>query len=186
MEKDRPTSDILILEPFPKEDESQDGELEERFEAIQRLVTRVRNIRANARLAENVKLKVLVKTLDAPFGRLLEATTPVLSRLANLESIDIVTDRPSGVVTSVDPSFELYVDLGQHVDLEAEVSRIDKEIAAINKNLERITKKLMNPEFIKNAPEEVVEKEKGKDKELKEMLGKLETLRKEYASGTQG
>ena len=89
-------------------------------------------------------------------------------------------------MTSVDPSFELLVDLGQHVDLEAEVKRIDKEIATINKNLERITKKLMNPEFVKNAPEEVVQKEKYKDQELKDMLGKLETLREEYASGTDG
>jgi valyl-tRNA synthetase len=183
-QNDRPSSDLLILEPFPKLDVAQDADLEDRFEAIQRLVTRVRNIRANIRLPEKVALRVMVKPLDPEFGRLLEGTTPVLSRLANLETLDIVTEKPSGVVTSVDPSFELFVDLGQHVDLEAEVSRIDKEIATINKNLERITKKLMNPEFLKNAPEEVVQKEKGKDEELKEMLGKLETLRSEYASGT--
>jgi valyl-tRNA synthetase len=87
------------------------------------------------------------------------------------------------VVTSVDPSFELYVDLGRHVDLKAEVFRIDKEMAAINRKLERSSKKLINSEFLNNAPPEVVKREKSKDRELRDMLEKLDGLRKEYASG---
>jgi valyl-tRNA synthetase len=178
---DRPESELLILEAFPKPDDKRDAELEERFEAVQRLVTRVRNIRANARLTESVRLKVLVKPLDEEFAQSLKATAPVLCRLANLESIDHVDERPEGVVTSVDPSFELYVDLGQHVDLAAEVTRIDKEMASINKKLERLSKKLQNTEFLANAPKEVVQKERSKDRELNDMLDKLNSLRKEYA-----
>jgi valyl-tRNA synthetase len=181
--EDRPESELLIMEAFPKPDEKRDAKLEERFEAVQRLVTRVRNIRANARLTESVRLKVLVKPLEEGFARLLSATTPVLCRLANLESIDHVDDRPDGVVTSVDPAFELYVDLGQHVDLAAEVTRIDKEMASLNKKLERLSKKLQNSEFLTNAPEEVVKKERAKDRELNDMLDKLNDLRKEYAAG---
>ena len=182
---DRPKSELLIMEAFPKPDENRDADLEERFEAVQRLVTRVRHIRANARLTESARLKVLVKPLDEEFARLLSATTPVLCRLANLESIEHVDERPEGMVTSVDPSFELYVDLGQHVDLAAEVTRIDKEMAAINKKLERLSKKLQNTEFLKNAPEEVVKKERAKDRELNDMLDKLHALRKEYAAGSE-
>jgi valyl-tRNA synthetase len=130
-----------------------------------------------------VRLKVTVKPLDDELGRLVGATSSALGRLANLESIEFANERPDGVVTSVDPSFELYVDLGQHVDLEAEVARIDKEMETVNKKLERISKKLMNTEFLSNAPAAVVEKEKAKDRELQEMLKKLETLREEYASG---
>jgi valyl-tRNA synthetase len=180
---DRPTSDLLILEPFPKLDDAENTALEERFESLQRLVTRVRNVRANARLADSVKLRVSVKSLDTDLSGLLEATSAAVCRLANLESIELVEERPGGVVTSVDPSFELYVDLGSHVDLDAERARIDKEMAAVNKKLERISKKLMNTEFLHNAPPAVVEKERAKDQELNEMLYKLEALRKEYASG---
>jgi valyl-tRNA synthetase len=181
---DRPESELLIMEAFPKPDDKRDAELEQRFESVQRLVTRVRNIRANARMTESVKLKVLVKPLNEEFARLLRATTPVLCRLANLESIEDVTERPEGVVTSVDPSFELYVDLGKHVDLAVEVTRIDKEMVSINKKLERLSKKLQNSEFLKNAPEEVVAKERAKDRELNDMLDKLNTLRSEYSSGS--
>jgi valyl-tRNA synthetase len=180
----RPTSDLLILEPFPKTDDTVDTALEERFESLQRLVSRVRYIRANARLTDNVKLNVATKTLEDGLSDLLGATSSVLCRMANLEAISLTQKRPEGFVTAVDSSFELYVDLGSHVDLGAEVSRIEKEMAALNKKLERITKKLMNPEFLKNAPPEVVEKERAKDDEMNEMLKKLDTLRNEYASGT--
>jgi valyl-tRNA synthetase len=183
---DRPESELLIMETFPKPDKNRDAKLEERFEAVQRLVTRVRNIRANARLTESVRLKVLVKPLDEELSRLLSATAPVLCRLANLDSIDHVGQRPEGVVTSVDPAFELYVDLGKHVDLAAEITRIDKEMASINKKLERLSKKLQNTEFLANAPEEVVKKERAKDRELNDMLDKLHGLRKEYAAGSEG
>jgi valyl-tRNA synthetase len=182
----RPASELLILEPFPKGDDSPNEALEERFESLQRLVTRVRNIRANARLTESVRLRVQLKALDDDFRQLVKATSAVVCRLANLEAIEPVNQRPEGVVTSVDPCFELYVDLGKHVDLEAEVSRIDKEMTAVTKKLDRITRKLINPEFLGNAPAEVVEREKAKDRELKQMLQKLEALRKEYASGAPG
>jgi valyl-tRNA synthetase len=181
---DRPSSDLLILEPFPKADESPDPALEERFESLQLLVNRVRSIRANVRLTESVRLKVLLKPLDDAFQRLVAATSRVVCRLANLEAIELVTERPQGVVTSVDPAFELYIDLGRHVDLKAEVARIDKEMAALNKKLERASKKLVSKEFLANAPAEVVEKERAKDRELRDLLKKLEALRKDYASGT--
>jgi valyl-tRNA synthetase len=179
----RPSSDLLILEPFPKENRSADAALEERFASLQRLVNRVRNIRANAHLTESVRLKVMLKPLDSEFHNLVEATSAVVCRLANLEAVELVGERPEGVVTSVDPSFELYVDLGRHVDLKAEVFRIDKEMAAINRKLERSSKKLINSEFLNNAPPEVVKREKSKDRELRDMLEKLDGLRKEYASG---
>ena len=183
---DRPTSELLILESFPKADEPANPRLEARFETLQRLVTRVRNVRANARLAESTRLKVFVKPLETDLDHLLSATESVLCRVAHLDAIDIVTDKPTGVVTSVDPSFELFVDLGSHVDLDAEVARIDKETTGVSKKLESVMKKLMNTEFLNNAPDAVVQKEKAKAAELKEMLDKLEALRSEYDSGTAG
>ena len=182
--EDRPSSDLIIHERYPQFEKGMaDEALEDRFGSLQRLVNRVRNIRTNARLTESVRLKVLVKPLEPEFRRSLAATSAVLCRLAHLEAIEVVTERPRGVVTGVDPSFELFVDLGRHVDLSAEIARIDKESAALRKKLDRISNKLTNTEFVSNAPADVVEKEKAKNRELKEMLEKLEGLRDEYASG---
>jgi valyl-tRNA synthetase len=179
---ERPTSDLLIHEAFPKADAEPDQALEDQFESLQRLVNRVRNVRANARLGESIRLAIEVKPLNDDFRHIVNGTSAAVSRLANLESIELVDQRPAGAVTSVDPAFEMYIDLGRHVDLKAEVARIDKEMAGVKKKLDQVSRKLKNPKFLAGAPSSVVEGEKAKDQELKEMLAKLESLREEYAS----
>ncbi len=179
---ERPTSELLIHEPFPKGDASPEADLEERFETLQRLVTRVRNVRANARLGDSVRLAIQVKPLREDFRRVVEATSGAVTRLASLESLELVEDRPPGAVTNVDPAFEMYVDLGKHVDVTKELARIDKEMATVQKKLEQVSRKLQNSKFLDGAPSNVVEGEKTKAQELKDMLVKLEKLRDEYGS----
>ena len=81
----RPESDLLILERAPKGEREPDIVLEDTFESLQRLVSRVRTSRSNARIPDNVRLNVAVKPLDDAVASLLEKTRPVLSSLANLE-----------------------------------------------------------------------------------------------------
>ncbi len=52
------------------------------------------------------------------------------------------------------------------IDIEGEIARMQKEIQKIDKDLLVIEKKLNNKNFTERAPEEIVEKEKGKFKEL--------------------
>ena len=177
----RPDSDLLILEKAPKGEREPDTALEDTFESLQRLVSRVRTSRASSAIADNVRLKVAVKPLDDAVGSLLEKTRPVLSSLANLESLEITDSKPDGAVTVVDPAFELYVDLGSHVDIDAELKRIEKESTDLEKKLVQVTKKLENPKFLKGAKPDVVEAQRAKDKELREMLWKLEALKRDLA-----
>ena len=177
---ERPTSELLIHEPFPKGDASPEADLEERFETLQRLVTRARNVRANGRLGDSVRLAIQVKPLREDFRRVVEATSGAVTRLASLESLELVEERPPGAVTNVDPAFEMYVDLGKHVDVTKELARIDKEMATVQKKLEQVSRKLQNSKFLDGAPSNVVEGEKTKAQELKDMLVKLEKLRDEY------
>ncbi|HSF15071.1 MAG TPA: valine--tRNA ligase [Vicinamibacteria bacterium] len=177
----RPESELLMLERAPQADRVPDRELETEFEALQRVVNRVRTSRANARLAHGVKLNVSVKTLNGSLSGHLAETKPVLIALASLAALDVVRERPAGTVAFVDPAFELYIDLGAHVDLEAERKRIDKEIAEARKKLEQVEKKLQNPKFLAGARQEVVEAQRQKDLELREIIGKLENLKQELS-----
>ena len=76
----------------------------------------------------------------------------------------------------------MYVDLGKHVDVTKEVARINKEMATVQRKLDQVSRKLQNPKFLSGAPATVVEAEKAKDQELREMLEKLESLKQEYAN----
>ena len=66
---------------------------------------------------------------------------------------------------------------------DVELSRLDKEIAEICKELERVNKKLSNKDFLNKAPSEIVEKEKNKKNEMEEkkkvLEGRLNLLRGE-------
>ena len=178
----RPASKLLILEPAPKGEREPDPELEERFETLQRVVGGVRTSRANARVADNVKLNASVEMRDPSMAELLTQTAPVLSSLANLASIAVSDEKPEGSVSIVDPAFELHIDLGKHVDLDQELKRIDKELADAQKKLAQVTKKLENPKFLSGAKPDVVEAQREKDKELRDVIEGLESLKNDLGA----
>jgi valyl-tRNA synthetase len=91
-----------------------------------------------------------------------------------------VDARPEGMVAFVDPAFELYLDLGKHVDVGAERKRIDKEIADTRAKLEQVTRKLENPKFLSGAKPDVVEEQRARDAEYRDILRKLEEMKREY------
>ena len=60
------------------------------------------------------------------------------------------------------------------LDIDAEISRLGKEIEKIDKSVFSLSRKLMNEDFLKRAPSDVVTKEKQKYEELVKMQEKLE------------
>jgi valyl-tRNA synthetase len=179
----RPGSDLLVLERTAVPESEPDPEIENRFEALQRLVGRIRTSRANARLAENVRLSASVRPLQPGLRSVLDETASVVSGLANLASLSFVDAKPQGTIAFVDSAFELYLDLGKHVDVDAERKRIDKEIAETRAKLEQVAKKLENPKFLAGAKPEVVEEQRARDAEYRDILRKLEEMKREYGEG---
>jgi valyl-tRNA synthetase len=178
----RPSSRLLVVEPAARATGEPDAGLDNDFEAIQRIVGRIRAARASARLADNVKLTAMVEPHDPRLQELVRKTAPVLEGLASLDRLTVAGERPDGSVTFVDPAFDLYLDLGRHVDLENERKRIDKEIGEANKKLEQVGKKLENPRFLAGASPDVVAEQKAKDTELRDVIQKLEELKREYGA----
>ena len=176
----RPTSDLLITATMPKGTELPDTSLEANFESLQRLVGRIRTIRADTKIAANTKLSVVVKPLAVSMEDLLKKTQPVLLNLANLQTLEVTDEKTTNMVTAVDPTFELYIDLEKYIDIDREIVRIDKEIQSIENKLVQVTKKLENPKFLSGAKSKVIEAQKAKNTELRTMLTKLTTLRKSY------
>jgi valyl-tRNA synthetase len=59
------------------------------------------------------------------------------------------------------------------VDLAAEKTRLEKELAKVDADIERVDKKLGNPKFVENADEEVVEGEREKREEAVSRRAKI-------------
>jgi valyl-tRNA synthetase len=68
------------------------------------------------------------------------------------------------------------------IDKDAELARLDKEIAKREQEVQRIEAKLANSAFVDKAPAEVVEKERAKVEDVKAALGSLREQRGKIAA----
>ena len=58
-------------------------------------------------------------------------------------------------------------------DLNAERTRLNKELAKVDSDIKRVDAKLGNPEFVRKAPEEIIEGEKEKREEAEGRRAKI-------------
>lgn len=69
------------------------------------------------------------------------------------------------------------------INIEEEISRLEKELAKFNQEVKRVQGKLANERFVANAPEEVVAQERAKEadyldkqKAVQERIEQLRTI----------
>ena len=77
------------------------------------------------------------------------------------------------VVSQVIDGFELFVPLGELVDFEKEIARLEKELETINGEIARASGKLSNNGFLEKAPKALVDSERAKLNKYIDMREKL-------------
>jgi len=93
-----------------------------------------------------------------------------------VEKLDL---KPAQSATFVFEGVEVYLLLGDLIDIGKEILRLEKEIAEAEKHLEKIKIKLANANFLAKAAPEVVTKEKA---EAELLAAKLTVLKENLAS----
>ena len=191
----RPGADLLTRSAFPEGTGRRDPELEERFAALQRLVSGVRKLRADAGLPPDLRL--LVRVEESPrlpgFGALLaECREPVCS-LARLTSVSVASpggtplppgpEPGAGRVSIVDPAFEAHTTLGEAVDLEALRQRVERQLGRLGKERESTRKRLSNPGFLAGADRAVVDQARQKLASLEDQTERLRELAGQLGGG---
>jgi valyl-tRNA synthetase len=137
-------------------------------------VMAVRNIRGEMRIAPGVPLAVTIRPTPEA-AALVSSTSALIGALARGEvRVDGDATRPPTSALAVLAAGELYVDLGGVVDLAAERVRLDKEIRKVSETVAFIEGKLARPDFVERAPAEIVDKERQRLSEQRELRGKLE------------
>ncbi|WP_336288291.1 valine--tRNA ligase [Bartonella sp. CB60] len=97
----------------------------------------------------------------------------VLKKLARIETIEFSDKVPAVSAQIILGEAIFCLPLGQLIDLEAEHARLMKDINKIEQDIEKISIKLNNPKFIKNAKPEVVEGERNRIIELRAAKTKI-------------
>jgi valyl-tRNA synthetase len=167
----------IMVSKFPVvKEEWQNDTAEKEMELIMELITSVRNIRGEMRIAPSQKLNVFISATDEQNRKMIETDKDYILNLANLESLTVEINmvEPKGVATAVIGSIKIFVPLSGIVDISGEKARLEKELGKISKDLEQCSKKLANRDFRAKAAPEIIQKEEDKLKELKKKFATLE------------
>ncbi|HCK81113.1 MAG TPA: valine--tRNA ligase, partial [Candidatus Competibacteraceae bacterium] len=163
--------------PYPEADKAlTDASAVADIEWLQQFLLGVRRIRAEMNIAPGKPLPVLVQHgSNGDHGRL-EKQRRALLTLGRLESISWLDDGGSApeAATALVGGMKVLIPLGGLIDKNAEIARLNKEIAKHRQEGERLSGKLANPNFIGRAPAEIVEKERVRLLELQTVIANLE------------
>ena len=88
----------------------------------------------------------------------------LIKSLSNTENFDLSSKqiKPKNSAVAVCKSVELYIPLGDLVNKDEEIVKLNKRLSELDSLISSIEKKLSNDEFIKKAPENIVDGEKNK------------------------
>ena len=140
-------------------------------------VRAARNLRAEYGVASNkparFTLKLREELLEDAFA--FAATIRALTRMTNAEEVVLAPDyeAPRGTPSARTPLGDLFMPLAGLVDVEAERTRLEKERAKAQGELDAAVKKLGNPQFVSGAPAAVVEEHRRRQTDAEARLEKL-------------
>ncbi|MBI4546461.1 MAG: valine--tRNA ligase [Ignavibacteriae bacterium] len=172
----RKPDDSLMVAQFPmKEDRCIDKETEAEMTFVQNTINSVRNVRGELSVPPSKDIELIINFSDKAKAETIKKYQSYFQRLARVTKIDHLRDgkKPKHAASAVVDGGEVFIPLEGIIDLEAERTRIQKEITHAQSMLESTQKKLANESFVGKAPKEVVEKEREKLENFKTILEKL-------------
>ena len=114
------------------------------------------------RPAEGFEASDLFEDQKALMASFMGASEVIVDRTA---SADVSQAYPSGA-----QGYEVFCFVKEAIDVDAEIRKLEAEIAKAEKSLEGTMKKLNNPQFVSNAKSEAIEKERSKKAEFEEKI----------------
>jgi valyl-tRNA synthetase len=164
----------IMLAPYPRVTrKDRNPGAERQMTAVMDLVTAVRNIRGEMRIAPGAALAATLRPRPGA-AELFTANGSLIDALARVRlTVDPAATRPRSSAMAVIGGAELYVDLAGLVDLGAERQRIEKEIAKVTERVDFLKGKLAKPDFVERAPAEIVARERERLVEQEAVHAKL-------------
>src|SRR5713226_3018168 len=150
----------IALDQFPQaHDHWKNAKAMGNVDAIQEVVTALRNIRAELKLDPKKKVTADFSTSDAGAGELVQANRGAIERFAVLSELRIVPrqqcDAKSGAVRST-ATFDVRIAYSDTVDVAAEKTRLKKESEGLQKAIASKERQLGDETFRSRAPEKII------------------------------
>jgi len=168
--KERGEGESVMISEWPAVVEA-DASLVEKFEVVKEIVSGIRTVRKEKNVPNKDTLALFVIPGEKGYVPEFEA---VLFKMGNLSELNVVSEEVKGASTFRVKSTEYCIPLGDLVNVEEEISKIEEELNYTKGFLNSVMKKLSNERFVNNAPEKVVEMERKKQADAEEKIKLLE------------
>ncbi|MCI5839684.1 MAG: valine--tRNA ligase, partial [Peptoniphilaceae bacterium] len=176
------TNKMLIIEKFPKfKKEFEYSNESQRIDEAIAAITKIRNQRSELNVKSNVKQNLIIVAKDDEIISMLNSTKSIIKQLSNSKNIEIIKDEREidNAIKLNFNNFNIYMLLDDLIDYNKEKERIESEIKKYESEVNRSQGKLNNIGFIEKAPEKVVNEEKEKLQNYKDLLQKSKESLKE-------
>ena len=138
------------------------------FEVTKQIIAGVRTVRLQKNIPNRDALVLqIVGAHDA-------ANDCVIAKLTNLSDIAVVTEKDANSMTFLVGTTEYAVPLGNNIDVEAELAKLNEDLKYMQGFLRTVMGKLSNECFVNNAPAQVVELERKKKADAESKIKSLE------------
>ncbi len=153
-----------------------DTDAERELGWVQQFVLGVRQIRGEMDIAPGKPLTVLLKSASADDVALLQAHRPLVARMANIETVQVLADGEDAPpsATALHGEMRIHVPMAGLIDVSKELDRLARQLERSQTDLARTKAKLENPKFVDRAPAEVVATERERAEEHAQTIARLE------------
>ncbi len=172
----------IALLPFPSVSETAiDKTVEEKMRLLQEVVTEIRSIRSEHRIAPSLKIEAWIRSSDKSTRDDLAELSPSIAFLSGLSKLEIkeVFDQRIPCLKGAGASWEVALPAAGLIDFKEEKERLQKEIKRVEEEISRLQNRLDQPSFLEKAPAKVVE-------ETKKNIEALEARRSKLARSLAG
>ena len=151
-----------------------DNKLAAQMEDVKQIVSGVRMVRSQKNIApkEQLELQVVGKSFTEEDLDIMNYAS-CIKKMANLSGIDIVAEKDTTASSFMVGTYEFAVPVGDMIDVEAEIAKMEAQLQHLEGFLAGVKKKLSNERFVANAPEAVVALERKKQSDSEEKIAAL-------------
>ena len=149
-----------------------DKQTEEKVEFLREVIDNIRNIRGEYKIDKKMKIPIYIKG-DEDRKKLIKEELEWVSFLTGLGEIQKDINPNIVYASSVLKDIEIYVPLGELIDIKQEIKRQEKELRSIVQQSDIVRKRLNNREFLDKAPSDVLENAKDKLRFFEDKIEKI-------------
>ena len=146
-----------------------DAVLVSKVDKVKAIIAGVRAIRNSKNIAQKETLSLQVVGANP-----VEEYNCVVEKMANVDGVEVVTEKGNGASSFMVDTTEFAVLLGGLIDVEAEIEKAENELTRLQGFLAGIDKKLSNERFVAGAPAAVVELERKKKADAETKIAVLQ------------